>query len=666
MPTQSARRCLRPILAAVAITACSAAVAGDVLRETIAAAGLDADKLVAAPTSADGSLSMLGRMRADPLHAAFLAGSIEAALLRRADSPAALAVLASQLFDADVNRLDNAEARADRERLQAAEDPLREALLELAQDFAGAPPDGLPQLAGMARPLRLELGRLLLALGRAEHFRRRALRGLPTGLDRATLLRQGVAGRIGLFERPDLRSALPKLERAALAAGFQEAVAALAALRDFLAQWSGGGTAEWHFDTPLGPVLIDLGHGDDQRRLVAPLLLVDGGGDDRYEFVAAPERPAITLLLDLGGNDSYAALDAAAGPASGLLGYGLLWDAGGGDDHHAGRALDQAAALFGAALLVDEGGNDEYRADSHAQGFALGGLALMLERGGSDRYRALSQAQASAGPAGVALLLEAGGNDGYRLDDLPLVAPSSQLPQINASLGQGAGYGLRGDRVDGRSLAGGLAVLLDAAGDDRYRAGVFAQGAGFWQGGGLLLDLAGADRYQAAWYGQAAAAHRAVGVLLDRGDGDDDYLASHSTSQAAAHDGSVAVLLDEGGDDRYHLGRLGLGSVSDGGVALFAELGGADRYRLEDAGCSAFGAAESALAGSSAELTSGLGLFLDLGGKDDYPAACGRVADDSRWRWPPRDPARRLPSESGAGFDGEAAFPLPTRPGGVR
>jgi len=57
-------------------------------------------------------------------------------------------------------------------------------------------------------------------------------------------------------------------------------------------------------------------------------------------------------------------------------------------------------------------------------------------------------------------------------------------------------------------------VLLDAGGSDKYSAGLFAQGAGYWYGVGLLLDEAGNDSYEGVWYVQGSAAHFAVGILV--------------------------------------------------------------------------------------------------------------------------------------------------------
>ena len=146
--------------------------------------------------------------------------------------------------------------------------------------------------------------------------------------------------------------------------------------------------------------------------------------------------------------------------------------------------------------------------------------------------------------------VQPGGDDRYHLGNEVLVWPSAQLPDRNASLGQGAGYG--------NTAGSGLALLMDAAGDDRYRAQVFAQGAGLRHGLGALLDLGGHNRHQAAWYAMGAAAHQGVGLLWAAGAGGDSYEVSHVTAMGAGHDGAVGLLVDGGGSDRFVLDDLGL------------------------------------------------------------------------------------------------------------
>lgn len=74
--------------------------------------------------------------------------------------------------------------------------------------------------------------------------------------------------------------------------------------------------------------------------------------------------------------------------------------------------------------------------------------------------------------------------------------------------------------------------------------------------------------------------------------------------------------------------------------------------------------------GNARETLPGLGLFLDLGGSDRYPAQCARVKNDSFWVGPREWPQLDLPSEAGAGVDGQWPMPFPlrlmTRPAAAR
>ena len=72
------------------------------------------------------------------------------------------------------------------------------------------------------------------------------------------------------------------------------------------------------------------------------------------------------------------------------------------------------------------------------------------------------------------------------------------------------------------NLAGGMGLLLDIAGHDRYQSANFSQGHGYFFGVGLLLDLDGDDEYQAARYGHGSSAHYGVALFNDR-HGDDRY-----------------------------------------------------------------------------------------------------------------------------------------------
>jgi hypothetical protein len=240
---------------------------------------------------------------------------------------------------------------------------------------------------------------------------------------------------------------------------------------------------------------------------------------------------------------------------------------------------------------------------------------------------------------------------------VPLVRPSAQLPDRNTSMGQGAGYGMRGVFLDGRSTAGGIGMLLDLAGNDRYDAQVFAQGVGYYEGLGMLLDDGGNDRFESAWYAMGAGVHYAAGIFLDRGVGSDVYRSTHEMALGSGNDLSVGVFVDEGGDDEYTVGQLSLGHAHANSTGIFVDAAGNDRYTVMSATCRALGVAYLHEWGNARETLPNLGLFMDLGGVDSYPTHCVRAANNKLWAGPRVWPLLDLRSEAAAGVDGE--WPLP-------
>jgi len=620
----------------------------------------DAGQLDASPTRAQ-QLPLYRALMAKPQAAPYRAGLLAEACRESASSPQDLVQWAGRLAGASFDRSPTDVLAPIEGPLRSAADPLATAIAWMGPMASPADswPPPLPMKDGTSSALRFEVAVTLATMGRSHGFLRRALERVPAAATPELLLRQALEGRIEPLEEPDFRALVAEIEKPALAAGMLDLVAAVQRLRDFLAGSPALPKVAWRIDTPLGAVVVDTTGRDNVHALQGPLLVVDVGGNDRYEFAARGHGRRISVVLDHGGDDEFVALAPGADPSAAVLGYGILWDTR-GDDRHRGTRLAQSSALFGATLLVDEAGRNEFVASGFAQGHAVGGIAVLLAGAGNDAYRAQTHAQGSAGPAGVAMLVDRGGDDRYTLDNSPLSMPSAQLPDRNVSMGQGAGHGLRADPVDGRSAAGGIGVLADLAGNDRYEAQVFAQGVGYGEGLGILVDDAGDDRYEAAWYAMGAAAHRGAGVLLDRGGGRDRYRATHSTSLGAAHDFSVAFFLDEGGNDRYHAGGFGLGAASENGIAFFVDAAGDDAYAVDAGACLAFGATHVGKWGTLRDDLPNVGLFMDLGGDDSYPAHCAHVGNDGAWAAPRQRPSRGLRGEAGAGIDGRFPSPFAT------
>ena len=161
---------------------------------------------------------------------------------------------------------------------------------------------------------------------------------------------------------------------------------------------------------------------------------------------------------------------------------------------------------------------------------------------------------------------------------------------------------------------------------------------------------------------------REQAVLLARGNGTDMYRSSHEMALGAATDLSVGVFVDEGGNDEYTVGQLSMGVGHANSTGLFVDGAGDDRYTVMSPACRALGAAHQPAWGDARETLSNLGLFMDLGGLDSYPAHCARAANNARWSGPRVWPLLGLASEAGAGTDGEWPLPFPlrllTRPAG--
>jgi hypothetical protein len=290
-------------------------------------------------------------------------------------------------------------------------------------------------------------------------------------------------------------------------------------------------------------------------------LILDPGGDDTYERAPATGG-AIAVVIDLEGNDSYRGSDFA------MRGLSALFDLA-GDDRYEMQGPGLGSALAGASLLFDQSGNDSYRVPYFGQGFALFGLGALIDRGGNDRYEIEAWGQALAFTGGLALLWDAAGDDRYAARGLA----DGYARGGRMSGAQGAAMGIR------TMLPGGIGILRDDGGDDVYVAEMFAQGTGYFYGLGLLWDRGGDDRYEAVRYAQGSGAHEAVGVLRDEG-GNDRYTLRVGVGQGMGLDLAVGALVDSAGDDDYAAGLLAQAAATANGIGILSDDGGTDRFEI--------------------------------------------------------------------------------------
>ena len=313
-------------------------------------------------------------------------------------------------------------------------------------------------------------------------------------------------------------------------------------------------------------------------------------------LLAAVERAARELRATVSGVDPK------------VLGS-LRWDvetslgrirvAGTGNDRH---VVSRGERPF--LLLVDLGGDDVYIGPHAAGRWPDQPVSVVLDLSGNDLYEAgPGEPSQGSGLGGIGILWDAGGNDRYR---------AAERSQGFAQFGVG--------------------VLVDESGRDDYRLGSAGQGAAIF-GGAMLLDRAGDDRYEILHDGQGYGGPGGCGALVDL-EGNDVYEAVRDPARAGRPDpragglaatsnaqgagvgrrvdqverswaGGLGVLVDLRGNDEYRGGTFCQGAGYWFGTGVLAEGGGDDLYE-----------AVWYAQGSAAHFA--VGALLDVAGDDRY------------------------------------------------
>ncbi len=342
----------------------------------------------------------------------------------------------------------------------------------------------------------------------------------------------------------------------------------------------------------------------DMTRIAA---VIDSGGNDAYRW-PQEARPDAQLIVDFAGDDSYTS--PTRGPASALLGVSLIVDQV-GNDLYEGAERSCGVGVMGVGLIVDRGGADTYRGTRWSIGTAFYGLGAIIDNGTeSDTYIAELMSQGVGGPRGFGAIIDQNGRDLYRVNG---PAPSAYgTPAVFVGFSQGVGVGVR--LYD----SGGIGVISDLGGDDRYEGGEFCQGGGYYWALGILNDRSGNDLYYGNRYGQAWAAHQALGILADDA-GDDTYWTMTAASQSGSWDISATLLIDRAGNDSYQADGLAQGAAAQQAIAWLVDLDGVDRY------VAPAGATRGQSGGNDYHFTEtgcySWSVLLDAGGTEDFYSA---------------------------------------------
>ena len=313
---------------------------------------------------------------------------------------------------------------------------------------------------------------------------------------------------------------------------------------------------------------IVLGSSENDTYSSAEFLIIDCFGEDTYTFNESKEslkKVPNRMIIDLQGDDVYKGKDYSFG--AGYFGSGILFDVA-GNDHYIAGSLSLGTGIFGFGCMYDQAGNDTYTSAVTSQGSGAFGYGLLWDTGGNDVYTVQSQGQGFGYTLGIGVLREEGGND-YYLTSSPFL-DVLRYDNHFVTFTQGASLGFR------PIASGGIGILSDTEGNDKYSSDIYGQGTAYWFGLGALVDSKGEDVYTSYQYAQGSGVHLAFGILIDSS-GNDVYT-SHGVSQGCGHDIAMGALVDFDGDDHYFAESLSLGSGNANASSLFYDLQGNDSY----------------------------------------------------------------------------------------
>src|SRR3972149_3322211 len=231
-----------------------------------------------------------------------------------------------------------------------------------------------------------------------------------------------------------------------------------------------------------------------------------------------------------------------------------------------------------AFLIIDFGGDDLYENNAGASTLEYP-FSIVIDLAGNDIYKAHRESQGFAFVKGFGALVDLEGGDFYLAGGK---YPDHREPGYSTlSLSQGFATGIRPFESEA-GASGGIGLLIDKDGNDKYIGDYFSQGASYWYSLGILHDMNGDDTYIAGRYAQGAGIHTSAGTLIDER-GNDSYTVTFGVSQGVGHDYGIGVLADFGGDNTYKGGGLSKGAATCGSIGILYDKYGKNSY-LTDSG----------------------------------------------------------------------------------
>jgi len=290
--------------------------------------------------------------------------------------------------------------------------------------------------------------------------------------------------------------------------------------------------------------------------VAASSVLIDLGGNSTYDvpdLSIGAGLLGVGLAYEMGGEAHFRghALNFGAG----IGGIGALMKVA-GDDTYSSVAMAQGFGDRGIGLLLDTGGSDQYRIVGWGQGSALdGGLGWLVDRDGDDVYIATGMADGASfaqgyGRSGVGLLSDLAGNDTY--------LGTSRCQGVGEHFGLGSLYDAAGrdsytadHAAQGFAADSGVGFLFDLAGDDVYcvRGGA-CHGTAQSRSVAMLFDRDGDDVYASGDGRPGLATDGGVAIFLDA-NGQDRYFSTPGGSVPGRFGDALGLFVDMAGEDGY-------------------------------------------------------------------------------------------------------------------
>ncbi|MDZ7698585.1 MAG: PDZ domain-containing protein [Deltaproteobacteria bacterium] len=187
----------------------------------------------------------------------------------------------------------------------------------------------------------------------------------------------------------------------------------------------------------LKEIRIIIGSPGNDRHVADADLILDFSGNDSY--LSFREKNRKGMIIDLKGDDLYQS-DIPFQFGGAFMKASLLLDFEGNDTYSAKNG-SLGAGIGGIGILRDHKGDDLYIAPQMAMGLGLFGIGMLHDSAGADRYVSGYLAQGVGLTGGVGLLMDEMGDDRFTSEGL--VPSSYGEPLLYDGFSQGVGFGLR-------------------------------------------------------------------------------------------------------------------------------------------------------------------------------------------------------------------------------